>query len=66
MKFVIFYKKVYKVHNIEVLSQDPINKKNFSSLINTNVELKLEPCVLNLIFKWCTKDPKKKRLSNFH
>jgi hypothetical protein len=37
-----------------------INKKNFSSLIITNMELRFEPCVLNLIWKWGAKDPKKR------
>jgi hypothetical protein len=44
----------------------PINKKNFSSLIITNVELRFEPCVLNLIWKWGAKDPKKRGSYNFH
>jgi hypothetical protein len=29
----------------------PINKNNFSSLILTNLELKIEQCMLNLIWK---------------
>jgi hypothetical protein len=33
----------------EFLSQDPINKNNSSSLILTNLELKFEACMLNLI-----------------
>jgi hypothetical protein len=36
------------------------NKKNFSSLIITNMELKFEPCILNLIWKRGAKGPKKK------
>jgi hypothetical protein len=35
-----------------------VNKNNFSSLIITN-ELRFEPYLLNLISKWCAKDPKK-------
>jgi hypothetical protein len=42
------------------LSQDPVNKKNFSSLIITNMELKFELYILNFILKWCTQDPKKR------
>jgi hypothetical protein len=37
-----------------------VNKNNSSSLILRNMELRFEPCVLNLIWKWCAKDPKKK------
>jgi hypothetical protein len=37
-----------------------VNKKNFSSLITTNMELKFEPCVLNLIWRWGAKDPQKR------
>jgi hypothetical protein len=39
----------------------PINKKNSSSLILTNLELGFEPCVLNLIRKWVVKDPQKRK-----
>jgi hypothetical protein len=39
----------------------PINKKNSSSLILTNLELKFEACMLNLIWKWGAKDPKKRK-----
>jgi hypothetical protein len=51
MKFFIFFKKFYKVHNVEVWSHDPINKNNSTSLMLTNMELRFEPCVLNLIWK---------------
>jgi hypothetical protein len=60
VKFLIFFKNFNKVHNIEVCSQDPINKNNSSSLILTNLELQFEPCMLNLIWKWGAKDPKKR------
>jgi hypothetical protein len=66
VKFLIFLKKFYKVHSFKVLSQDPINKKNFTSLIITNMELRLEPCVFNLIWKYSAKDLKKRKPSNFH
>jgi hypothetical protein len=38
----------------------PVNKNNSTSLILTNMELKFEACNLNLIWKWGTKDPKKR------
>jgi hypothetical protein len=38
----------------------PINKNNSSSLILTNLELRFEACMLNLIWKWGAKDPKKR------
>jgi hypothetical protein len=37
-----------------------VKKKNSSLLIITNMELRFEPCVLNLIWKWGEKDPKKR------
>jgi hypothetical protein len=37
-----------------------VNKKNSNSLIITNMELRFEPCVLNLIWKWCPKNWKKR------
>jgi hypothetical protein len=36
----------------------PINKNNSSSLILTNLELRFEPCMLNLIWKQGARDPK--------
>jgi hypothetical protein len=45
------YEKFYKVHSIEVLSPDLVNKNNSSSLIITNMELRFELCVFNLIWK---------------
>jgi hypothetical protein len=60
VKLLIFCKNFYKVHSVEVWSQDPVNKNNSSSLIITNMELRFEPCVLNLIWKWGAKDPKRR------
>jgi hypothetical protein len=57
----IFFNKIYKVHSVEVLSQDPRQQKNFSLLIITDMDLKFEPYVLNLVWKWCKKDPKNKK-----
>jgi hypothetical protein len=37
----------------------PVNKKNPSSVILTNLELQFEPCMYNSIWKWCAKDRKK-------
>jgi hypothetical protein len=51
VKFLIFFKNIYKVHSVEVLSQDPVKKNNSSSLIIINMELRFEPCVFNLICK---------------
>jgi hypothetical protein len=51
VKFLIFFKILYKVHSVEVLSQDPANKKKFSLLISMNMELRFEPCMLNFIWK---------------
>jgi hypothetical protein len=44
----------------------PINKNDSSSLILTNLQLRFEPCMLNLIWKRGAKDQKKRRPSNFH
>jgi hypothetical protein len=38
----------------------PVKKNNSSSLIITSMELRFEPCVRNLIWKWGAKDPKKR------
>jgi hypothetical protein len=51
VKFLIFFKKFYKVHSDEVLNQDPCEKNNSSSFLVSNMELRLQPCVLNLIWK---------------
>jgi hypothetical protein len=37
-----------------------VNKNNSSSLILTNLELKFEVCMLNLVWKTGAKDPKKR------
>jgi hypothetical protein len=38
----------------------PDNKNNSRSPILTNLELKFEACMLNLIWKWAAEDPKKR------
>jgi hypothetical protein len=60
VKFLVFFKNFYKVRSVVVWSQDPVNKNNSSSFILTNLELKFEACMLNLIWKWGAKDPKKR------
>jgi hypothetical protein len=61
MKSLIFSKKFYKFHKVGILSQDLVNKNNnLRSLIFTNLRVKFESCVLNLIKKWSTKHPKYK------
>jgi hypothetical protein len=67
VKFLIFFKNFYKVHSVEVWSQDPpVNKNNSSSLILTNLELNLRH-VCSTWFGVRRKRPQKKgRPSNFH
>jgi hypothetical protein len=60
VKFLIFFKIFYKVQSVEVWSQDPVNKNNSNSFMLTNLELKFEVCMFNLIWKWGAKDPKKR------
>jgi uncharacterized membrane protein YpjA len=57
--FLFFSKKIASSTMLEFWIKTPINKKNPSLLILTNIKLKFEECILNLIWKWCTKDPKK-------
>jgi hypothetical protein len=40
--------------------KNPVNKNNSTSLILSNLELKFEACMLNLIWKRGAKDPKKR------
>jgi hypothetical protein len=47
--YLFIFNKFHKCNNIEVLSQDPINKRRSNSFILTNIALRFEPCVLNLI-----------------
>jgi hypothetical protein len=59
VKVLIFSKKTCKVHNVEVLSQDPLQEKKSTSLILANLKLGFEPHVLNLFTKSSQKTPKK-------
>jgi hypothetical protein len=56
-------KKAYKFHGIGVSMMTPLEKKNSTSksLMLRNLKLGFESYyVLNFIWKWCAKDPKKK------
>jgi hypothetical protein len=55
-----FFKKFYKVQLLKFGVKIPININNFSSLMFTNLDLRFEPCILNLIWQWGAKDPKKR------
>jgi hypothetical protein len=67
VKFLIFSRNFTRSIVLTFWVKILINKKNFDSLIIINMELKFEPCLLNLISKWCAKDPKKERRpSIFH
>jgi hypothetical protein len=48
---LMFFKKYYKFLSVGVLSQDLVKKNNSSSFILTSIDLRFEPCVLNLIWK---------------
>jgi hypothetical protein len=60
VKFLIFFKNFTRSIVLKFGVKTPINKNNSSSLIFTNLELKFEACMLNLIWKWGAKDPKKR------
>jgi hypothetical protein len=64
-----FFQEILQVPQCWSFESRPIKKNNSSSLIITNMEVRFEPCMLNLIWKWGAKDPKKKDdhliLSNF-
>jgi hypothetical protein len=65
--FWIFKRNFTSSTVLEFRVKTPINKKNFSSLMLANIELRFEHCVPNLIWKWCAKDPKRNGIpSNFH
>jgi hypothetical protein len=59
MKFLIFFKKFYKVHSVEVLSQDPHQQKEFKLTHNYKygVEIYAKYAQLDLELMW--KRPKK-------
>jgi hypothetical protein len=59
--FPLFLLQMVLPYNLNVKSRPPKTKMNFSSLIITNMELRFEPYVLNLIWKRGAKDPKKKK-----
>ena len=59
VKFLIFSRNFTRSTMLKFLVKMSINKKNFSSLIITNMELRFKPCVLHLIWKLGAKEPKK-------
>jgi hypothetical protein len=60
VKFLIFSRNFTRSIVLKFRVKTLVNQKNFSSLITTNMELRFEPCMLNLIWKWGAKDPKKR------
>jgi hypothetical protein len=61
VKFLIFFARNFTRSTIlKFWVKTPIKKNNSSSLIITNMDLRFEPCMLNLIWKWITKDPEKR------
>jgi hypothetical protein len=60
VKFLIFFKNFTRSIVLKFGVKTPVNKNNSSSLILTNLELTFEACMLNLIWKWCAKDPSKR------
>jgi hypothetical protein len=60
VKFFIFVKKFTRFIVLKFWVKTLVNKKNFSSFIIINLELRFEPCMFNLIWKWGAKDPKKR------
>jgi hypothetical protein len=61
VKFLIFSKKFTRSTMLKFWVMTCFNKKNFSSLIFTNMELRFEPGVLNLIWNWREKNPRKRK-----
>jgi hypothetical protein len=61
VKFFIFVQEILQGPQCWSLESRPPSKKKFSSFIITNMELRFEPCILNLIWKWGVKDPKKEK-----
>jgi hypothetical protein len=53
------YVKKPSAHGMSTFNGSSVKEK-FNSLIIKNMELKFEPCVLNLIWKPCVKDQRKR------
>jgi hypothetical protein len=49
MKDLIFSKKIHEFHCIRIFSDDSIEKINYTSFIPTNLKLRFEACVFNLV-----------------
>jgi hypothetical protein len=64
--FNIFSRNFTRPTVLKVWIKSLINKKNFSSLIITNMELRHESLVPNLIWKWGAKDPKNPKKREDH
>jgi hypothetical protein len=60
VKFLIFFKNFLRSTALKFWVKTPIKKNNSSSFMTTNMELRFEPCLLNLIWKWGAKDPEKR------
>jgi hypothetical protein len=58
--FWFFSKKFTRSTVLKFGVTTPVIKNNFSSFILTNLELRFVSCMLNLIWKWGAKDPKKR------
>jgi hypothetical protein len=60
VKFFIFSEFFTRSTVLKFWVKTLVDKKSFNSLIITNMELRFEPCVLNLKQKWCAKDLEKR------
>jgi hypothetical protein len=60
VKFWFFSRNFTRSTMLKFWVKAPVKKKNFSSLMITNMELRFEPCVLKLIWKWGAKEQKKR------
>jgi hypothetical protein len=60
VKFLIFSRILTRSIVLKFGIKTPVNNNNSSSLMLTNLELNFEACMLNLIWKWGAKDPKKR------
>jgi hypothetical protein len=61
MKFLIFFKKFYKVHSIEVLRQDPRQQKEFKLTHNYKYEVEIYAKCAQLDLEVMCKRPKKRQ-----
>ena len=67
VKFLIFFKKLHKVHSVEVLSHGPRQQKGFYLTHNYKYGVKIWAMYAQLDLEvMCRRSPKKRRPSNFH